>query len=62
MKRVISHTFATQLLADGYHIRAVQEHPGHKDVRTMMINTHVVNRDGRIARSPADGLTRDLDL
>jgi len=55
------HSFAAHLLGEGHDIRTVRELLGHKDVRSTMIYTHVLNRGGKGVRGPVDNLQENPD-
>ncbi len=48
------HCLATHLLEDHYDICTIQELPGHKDVKTSMVYSHLLNREGLVVRSTID--------
>ena len=54
---VLRHCFATHLLDNGTDVRFIQELPGHKDLKTTMIYTHITTRTLESIESPLDRLS-----
>jgi site-specific recombinase XerD len=53
---MLRHSFATPLLEDGDDIRTIQALLGPRDVKTTLMDAHVLNRGGKEGYSPMDRL------
>jgi integrase/recombinase XerD len=54
----VRHSYATHLLENGTGISYIQKLPGHNDIKTTLLYTHVSNKDIGKIESPLDMIMR----
>jgi integrase len=58
----VRHSFATHLLESWDDVRTTQKLLGHRDLRTMMVDTHVLERGAFGVRTPLDAVLAGQSL
>ena len=57
----LRHSFATHLIENGTDVSIIQKLPGHNDIKTTLIYTHVSKKSIEKVESPLDKIKRKGD-